>query len=170
MGLEEEGQREGRRRGERDRERFKVLRVIVCIKLAGYTLRQFMRPRSVEKLRVSNEVIPDRVVSAVLGLLLLWLGLIIIGGFLLSLDPRLDLVSAFAASLSMMCCIGPAMSGVVAAGSGTFELVGSVDVGPYGGYGHLHPLAKLFMSLQMVLGRLEILAPLALLTRAFWRG
>ena len=43
------------------------------------------------------------------------------------------------------------------------------DVGPYGGYGGLHAGTKLFMMVQMLLGRLEILAPLALMTPGFWK-
>ena len=35
---------------------FKVLRLIVCAKLASYSLRQFVRPRSVGKLRVGSKV------------------------------------------------------------------------------------------------------------------
>ncbi|MHC4854093.1 MAG: TrkH family potassium uptake protein [Planctomycetota bacterium] len=75
---------------------FKVLRVAVCARLAGHSLRQFVRPRLVESLRVSTVNIPDRVVFAVLGmLLLLWVGTVAAGALVLDLDPRLDLLSAF---------------------------------------------------------------------------
>ncbi|MCR9243873.1 MAG: TrkH family potassium uptake protein [bacterium] len=148
---------------------FKVLRGIVCARLGGYSLRHFVRPRSVEKLRVGSEVIPDRIVSAVLGLLVLWLATVAVGALILDLDPRLDLMSAMTASVSMMGCIGPAFGEVIQGEPGTFELVGAIDLGPYSGYGELHWWAKLTMSLQMVLGRLEILAPLAILTPRFWR-
>ncbi|MHC4514974.1 MAG: hypothetical protein ACYTGO_14345 [Planctomycetota bacterium] len=68
----------------------------------------------------------------------------------------------------MMGCIGPAFGEVVPAGEG-FDLVGKIDLGPYSGYGQLHAWAKLVMSVQMVLGRLEIFVPLALLTPRFWK-
>jgi len=148
---------------------FKVLRVIVCIKMIGYALRHFVQPRTVEKLRVGSDVIPDRIVTTILALLVLWMVTVAAGTFVLDLDPRLDLVSAFTASLSMTGCVGPAISEVVPAGEGTFQLVGKVDLGPYSGYGELRPWAKLFMCLQMILGRLEILAPFVLLTPGFWR-
>ena len=143
---------------------FKVLRILVCAKLVGNALRHFVRPRTVETFRVGGEAIPDRVVIGILALLLLWLATVAAGTLVLSLDPDLDIVSAFTASLAMMGCIGPAFGDAVhtAAGSG-------IDVGPYGGYGELQTGAKLFMSLQMILGRLEILAPFALLTPGFWR-
>jgi trk system potassium uptake protein TrkH len=148
---------------------FKVLRVVVCMKLIGYSLRQFIQPRTVEKLRVGPDLIPNSIVSAILALLLLWMMTVAAGTFVLDLDPRLDLVSAFTASLSMTGCVGPSISEVVPGGVGTFELVGQIDLGPYNGYGDLHPWTKLFMSLQMILGRLEILAPFVLLTPGFWR-
>ncbi|MFT4513918.1 MAG: trk system potassium uptake protein TrkH [Planctomycetota bacterium] len=148
---------------------FKVMRLIICAKLGSYSLRQFVRPRSVEKIRVGQDVLPNHVVSSVLGLLVLWLATVAVGALVLDLDPRLDLMSAMTASLSMMGCIGPAFGEVVTTDPGTFQLVGSVDLGPYSGYGELHWWAKLTMSLQMVLGRLEILAPLAILTPSFWR-
>ena len=50
-----------------------------------------------------------------------------------------------------------------------YPLVGGIDLGPYSGYGELQPFTKLFMALQMVLGRLEIVAPIVLLTPAFWK-
>ncbi|MEE2886896.1 MAG: TrkH family potassium uptake protein [Planctomycetota bacterium] len=148
---------------------FKVLRLIVCVKLAGYVLRHFVRPRTVEKLRVGSGVVPDQAITAVVGLLALWIAMVLVGTVALSLDPRLDLVSAFVGSVSMMGCVGPAFGQAVSSGQGAFETVGSIDIGPYSGYGELHPLNKLFMCLQMVLGRLEILAPLALLTPGFWK-
>lgn len=148
---------------------FKIFRVVVCAKLIRYSMRQFVRPRGVAKLKIGPEVIADSLVSAIMALLLLWIVTVLAGAFVLHLDPRVDLVSAFTVSLSMMGCVGPSISGVVPADAGTFELIGKIDVGPYGGYGELHPGAKLFMTGQMVLGRLEILAPLALLTPGFWK-
>ena len=147
----------------------KILRVVVCARLVSFTLRAFVRPRIVERLKVAGEVIPARVVSGVLGLLLLWIGTAAIGTLVLNLDPRLDLVSSFTASISMMGCIGPAFSEVVQTGPHQFEGVSEISVGPYSGYGEILPGTKVFMSLQMVLGRLELLAPLALLTPSFWR-
>jgi len=148
---------------------FKILRVVVCAKLIGYALHHFIRPRSVQKLKVGAEPLSDGVVSAILSLLVLWIATVAIGTFLLDLDPRLDMVSAFSASLSMVGCVGPAISGAMPGSDGSFALIGQIDLGPYGGYGELHPATKLFMSLQMILGRLEIVAPLALLTPGFWR-
>lgn len=145
---------------------FKILRIVVCAKLLGYALRQFVRPRSVETLKLGKTPISNAALMAILSLLLLWLVIVGAGTLILDLDPRLDMVSAFTASLSMVGCIGPAVSEVA---PGSNALVSQVDLGPYSGYGYLDAGTKLFMSLQMLLGRLEILAPLVLLTPRFWK-
>lgn len=144
---------------------FKVLRIVVCAKLASYVLRHFVRPRTVEKLRVGSDVIPDHVVTAITGLMLLWVGTVAVGAIVLALEPGVDMISACTGSMCMMGCIGPAFGDVAAMN----DVTNPIDIGPYGGYGMLHSPTKIFMSLQMVLGRLEILAPLAILTPGFWK-
>ncbi len=147
----------------------KVVRFLVIAKHLAHWVRTFINPKRVEKVRVGEQVVPERIVGAILALVLMWLILIIVGTALLALDPRMDLLSAFSASCSMVCCTGPAMSGVQEVVDGVYQRVSEIDVGAYGGYGQLYPAHKLLMCLQMVLGRLEILAPLALLTPGFWR-
>ncbi|MHC4077690.1 MAG: TrkH family potassium uptake protein [Planctomycetota bacterium] len=147
----------------------KVVRFLVIAKQIAHWVRTFINPKRVEKVRVGEQVVPDPVVGAILALVVMWLTLVGVGAALLALDPRVDLVSAFVASASMVCCTGPAMSGVHEVGHGVYQVVGEVNVGAYGGYGQLYPAHKLLMCLQMVLGRLEILAPLVLLTPGFWR-
>ena len=149
---------------------FKVLRLIVSVKLVAYSLRRFLRPKSVEKLKVGQDVIPDGLVSAILALVLVWMASVAIGTLALSLDPRLDLLSAASASASMMGCTGPAMTSVEWQGaSAVIANVGGLNLGPYGSYGDLHGWSKILMCVQMVLGRLEVFAPLVLLAPSFWR-
>jgi len=147
---------------------FKVLRLLVSVKLMVYTLRRFIRPKSVERLKLGDEVLPNSTVSAILALLILWIGAVLAGALMLCSDPRIDILSAVSASISMMSCTGPAMSTVLPV-NGELELISQIDVGPYGGYGEIQGWMKIFMAFQMVLGRLEILAPLVLLAPRIWR-
>ncbi len=147
----------------------KGIRFLVCARHIGYSVHTFINPKRVEKIRVGDVVVPEHIVAAILALVLMWLAGVVAGTALLALDPRLDLLSAFTASCSMMGCTGPAISGVEAAGGGVYQCVSEVNLGPYGGYGQLYPAHKLLMCVQMVLGRLEIMAPLVLLTPGFWR-
>ena len=70
-------------------------------------------------------------------------------------------------SISMSGCTGPSITAV----DGASMLVNSagIDVGPCGNYGDLRPWSKILMCFQMVLGRLEFLVPLALVTPSFWK-
>jgi trk system potassium uptake protein TrkH len=144
----------------------KVLRLLVSLKLITYSIRHFIRPKSVEKIKLGGEVLHNSVISAILALVLLWLAAIALGTFALALDGRLDLLSAFSASLSMIGCTGPALTGVTEA---LTPVNPDLNLGPYGGYGDLYGWSKVLMSFQMILGRLEILAPLVVLAPSFWR-
>jgi trk system potassium uptake protein TrkH len=149
----------------------KVLRLVVCWKLVVYTVNLFIQPRSVQKLKLGGDVVPNSVVSAILTLVLLWMFCIAGGTLILDIDPRLDMVSSFSACVSMMCCTGPAITEVVHLPDGAIEIAnaGNIDLGPYGGYGDLFALSHVTMAILMIFGRLEVLAPLVLFVPGFWR-
>ena len=52
---------------------------------------------------------------------------------------------------------------------GVLLLAGGADVGPAGSYGGLTVLSKAVLMFEMVLGRLEILAPIVLFLPGLWR-
>jgi trk/ktr system potassium uptake protein len=142
---------------------FKQVRFVVALKLMAYTLRHFVRPKSVERLKLDGEVLAAATVSSIMAIIMLWLLAILVGGIVLSCDSRLNFVGALSASASMLGCCGPAMT-VVAHG----EVLGP-NIGPFGGYGDLHDWTKMAMSVEMILGRLELLTLLALFSPRFWR-
>ena len=145
---------------------FKIVRLLVVHKVMAYNLRHFIRPKSVEKIRVGHNVVPNPIIAAILAMLLLWMGVVALGTLALCLDGRLHVFDCFAMNLSMLGCTGPAITAVDFAGT---PINGSIDVGPAGSYGDLYPWSKILLCFQMVLGRLELLVPLALLTPGFWR-
>src|SRR5690606_29633382 len=73
---------------------FKQVRLLVTVKLIAYTMRHFVRPKSVERLKLDNEVLPAAVVSSILAIVLLWFTSVAAGALLLSLDSRLNFVAA----------------------------------------------------------------------------
>jgi Trk-type K+ transport system membrane component len=94
----------------------------------------------------------------------MWIVGIFVGAFVISLDTRLPFLSSLSASASMLGCCGPSLCEVDSLGRAL-----GPDIGPMGGYGDLHAPTKAFLSFLMLLGRLEFLAPIALLSRSFWR-
>lgn len=156
---------------------FKQVRLLVVLRLLGYTLRQFLRPKSVERLKLDNEVLPAAVVSSIIAIVLMWFVTVIVGAVVVSFDEHLDFVSSLAASASMVGSTGPALTSVdpvsaalVVVNGGQAETVaGITNIGPFGGYGELHGWTKLVLAVEMVFGRLELLTVLALFSPYFWR-
>lgn len=148
----------------------KVLRVAVCGKLAAYHVRRFIRPKSVERLKLGGDVIADPVVSAVLSIVVIWLALVAIGAAVFATDPLLDPITCVSMSASFMGNTGPALNGVVVT-THTVTLVNShaINLGPYGSFGDLPAYLKVWGMIQMLLGRLEIMALLVFISPRFWR-
>lgn len=155
----------------------KQVRFLVILKLLGYTVRQFVRPKIVERIKLDNEPLPAIVISSVLAIALMWLLTIAAGAFVLSFDERLSFVGALTASASMVGNCGPSIAAVdpttiaqaLAPGGASATLAGEPNIGPLGGFGDLSAWAKTVMTAQMLLGRLELLTLLALLSPGFWR-
>lgn len=154
----------------------KQVRLLVCLKLLAYTVRRFVRPKSVERLRLDGDVLQASTVSSVLAIVLLWLLTILVGAMVIACDQRLSFLGALSASASMLGNCGPAMAmvhpdalaaGIPAIGQGV-AVVGP-NIGPLGGFGDLQGWTKVAMSFEMVLGRLELLPVLVLCMPSFWR-
>ena len=117
-----------------------------------------MRPKSIERIKLDNEVLPAAVISSIIAIVLLWVVTIMVGAIVISFDPNLNFMSSLAASASMVGSCGPALS-----------QPDTLDIGPFGGYGDLQGWTKIVLSVQMVFGRLELLTVLALFSPNFWR-
>lgn len=137
----------------------KVVRFLICLLLIRFAVRRFVRPASVERIRLGDELVSDGQVSAVVSLVLLWIAMLGLGSIVLLFDSRMDLVSAFSSSLASMNSFGPALSSPGA----------QIDVGPYGGFGTLTPLSQLTLAFLMIVGRLEVFPVVAVFSRSFWR-
>lgn len=156
---------------------FKQVRLLVILRLLGYTLRHFVRPKSVERIKLDNEVLPAAVISSILAIVLLWFVTVIVGAVVVSFDGHLNFMSSLAASASMVGSCGPALTIVEPAsaaqvlvnGGEAVTLAATSNIGPFGGYGELHGWTKLVLAVQMVFGRLELLTVLALFSPNFWR-
>jgi trk system potassium uptake protein TrkH len=154
----------------------KQVRLLVCLRLFAFTLRSFVQPKRVDRLRLDGEVLPASTVSTMLAIVLMWLTVVLLGACIVALDQRLGFLGALSASSSMLGNCGPALAivdgdmlarGLPALGQAV-PVVGP-NIGPFGGYGELAGWTKLVLSFEMVLGRLELLTLLAMLSPGFWR-
>ena len=137
----------------------KVIRFWIVLKVIYASLERSFRPNVVRPLRVGKVVVDEdqklgAMTYCVFFLLIVSVGALVIG--LLEHQPGEDLqfLTAATASLSTMGNIGP----------------GFFKIGATQNYGWFSNPSLAFMSLLMMLGRLEIYAFAVLLLPRFWRG
>lgn len=130
----------------------KMIRIMIVFKVAFNAVRKLTQPRLVAPVKVGGEVLSDDIVVNVVSFFMLFTGLFIITGLLLTLAVS-DLTTALAASIATIGNIGPGLAGV-----------GAVE-----NYGWFSSPAKWLLILSMLLGRLEIFTVLIVLRPSVWR-
>jgi trk/ktr system potassium uptake protein len=133
----------------------KVIRIIVAAKVMFAELERVFRPNVVRTTRIGTGVVDSELKQSVLVYVLGIIVLFLIGTVVLMLiEPAdsLSFASAATASAATLNNIGPGLD----------------QVGATQNYGFFSAPGKLFLSLLMVLGRLEVYAVLVLLRPAFW--
>ncbi len=132
----------------------KLIRVIVVVKAAWVSLRRSFRTHLVQPVRVDRQVFSDQAVAEILAFMTLWVLTAGGGALLVALMDSVDGTTAITASIACVANVGPGLG----------------LVGPTDNFGFFSPGAKYVLSLCMLLGRLEFMALLALLTPSFWRS
>lgn len=132
---------------------FKVVRIVIMIKMAFWRLEQSFRPKTIRVVRMGEDVVDDEIQRRVSGFFVLYLVWVVLGTLLLS-GYGLPFETATSAVLATLNNIGPGL-GLVGA-TLDFHL--------------LPPTAKVFLSFCMVLGRLEIFTICVLFIPSFWRS
>ncbi|MFY3384043.1 TrkH family potassium uptake protein [Paracidovorax sp. MALMAid1276] len=130
----------------------KMVRMLILLKQARREMNRLVHPRAVQPVRLGDAVVDNRVIFSVLAFMLVY-GATIIGLSMVLLVTDLDPVTAFSAVLASVNCMGPGLG----------------SVGPASNYAVLTDFQVWVCTLAMLLGRLEILSFMALLTPAFWR-
>jgi trk system potassium uptake protein TrkH len=131
----------------------KIFRFQVAYTLLRSGLTQLVHPRAVIKQQYNGHNLDEEIVRSILTFSFFFtvtIGAIALGLTLLGLDWMTALTGAATA----VCNVGPGLGPII---------------GPAGNFSTLPDAAKWLLSLGMLLGRLEILTVLVLVTRAFWR-
>jgi len=130
----------------------KIIRFIVLFKYAYRQLLLVFNPQAVIALRVGGRVISERIVSRIVGFAILYFAVFVAATLIMS-ALGLDLVTAVSSVIASLSNTGPGLG----------------DVGPAANYGAVPAAGKGVLIGCMLLGRLELLAALALLSPTFWR-
>ncbi len=130
----------------------KMVRMLILLKQARRELTRLVHPRAMQPVRLGNGVVDDRMIFSVLAFMLVY-GATVITLSMVLLLTDLDPVTAFSAVLASVHCMGPGLGAL----------------GPTSNYAVLTDFQTWICTLAMLLGRLEILSFMALLSPAFWR-
>ncbi|MCK9515628.1 MAG: potassium transporter TrkG [Ottowia sp.] len=130
----------------------KMVRMLVMIRVAQREMMRIVHPRVVYPITLSGTTVPKDTVAAFMAFMLFYGGAMI-GLTLLLQATGLDLVTAFSAIIACLNNIGPGLG----------------QIGPLGNYGTFNAVQLWICSVAMLIGRLELLSVLVLLTPQFWR-
>lgn len=131
----------------------KVVRHLLLARFTLTELRRTLHPRAVLPVKLGGRVVPEHVMRDVIVFILFYILTFAVGaGIVIALGA--DLVTGISATAASIGNIGP----------------GFGPVGPMASYAHLHPISKIVLTLEMWVGRLEVLTVLALFRMEIWRS
>ncbi len=131
----------------------KVIRINMLFKLSRRNVLATGRPKKMDVIRIDRKAVDENIVSQVAQFAVMYVALVLLGAFLVSLDGRYDVITNLTASLTCVSNVGPGLG----------------SVGPvynFAGYGIW---GKSVLSLLMLFGRLELLPMFILFTRSAWK-
>ena len=134
----------------------KVSRFIVLLKTARFEIVRAFRPSQVLRMHVNGNSLGESERLQTIVFLALFVFIFIASCFVVSLlevTHGMDMISAFGSVIATIANIGP----------------GFGSVGPAENFAHLLPVTKIFLSLLMILGRLELYAILVLFMPSLWK-
>ena len=130
----------------------KVARVVILVKSALADMRKMLHPNAISTVRFEGKPLPERNLRGVHVFISVYLLVFTVSFLLLSLED-FDLITTFTALTACINNIGPGL-----------ELVG-----PTGNFSAFSPAAKLLLSFNMLVGRLEIFPMLLLVAPSIWK-
>ena len=130
----------------------KLSRVIILVKSTFREIRHVLRPRSVNVVRLDGEAVSDETVRSATSYLALYLILFVLTVLLLSIDGY-SLETNLTATLACINNVGPGLK----------------EVGPAGNFSCYSLFSQALLTLNMLLGRLEIIPMLILLSPYSWK-
>jgi trk system potassium uptake protein TrkH len=124
-------------------------KVVRHVLMARFTLRELKRtlhPRAVLPVKLGGRVVPEHILRDVQVFVLFYLLTFSIGAAIVVLLGA-DLITGITASIACLGNVGP----------------GFGSVGPMASFAELHPISKIVLTLEMWIGRLEVMTVLVLL-------
>ncbi|MCB1450021.1 MAG: TrkH family potassium uptake protein [Nitratireductor sp.] len=131
----------------------KMFRIVVFVAVCKSAVSRLLSPSSVRSMKYGDHVIDEEVVIAVIAFTLLYFATFLIGGVILTLTGN-DLITAFSGSATALANVGPGLGG---------------KIGPAFNFAGMSDIDKVVLSIEMLLGRLEIMSVVVMFAPGFWR-
>ena len=130
---------------------FKISRILLVFKNIFREIKQVVRPRSVNRVRMDGEVVPNETIHTASGYLAIYLFITLVSLLLISFDGY-SLETNITATLSCVNNVGPALGSIT----------------PFGNFSDFSVFSKIVFSLDMLFGRLEIIPMIILFSPSTW--
>ncbi|HET9195849.1 MAG TPA: potassium transporter TrkG, partial [Vicinamibacterales bacterium] len=130
--------------------------VVRHVLMARFTLRELtrtMHPRAVLPVKLGGRVVPEHILRDVQVFMLFYLLTFAIGAAVVVMLGA-DLITGITASIACLGNIGPGLNAI----------------GPMASFADLHTVSKIVLTLEMWIGRLEVLTVLVLFRPELWRS
>jgi trk system potassium uptake protein TrkH len=131
----------------------KVVRHVLMARFTFRELKRTLHPRAILPIKLGGRVVPENVVREVVVFMLFYILVFAVGAAIV-IALGASIVTGISASATTIGNVGP----------------GFDTIGPMGSFAHLHPVSKVVLTLEMWIGRLEVLTVLVLVRWEIWQS
>lgn len=131
----------------------KISRIIIGVKATIQDLKLTIHPRNVKSIRLNGKPVSEDIVNRTVKFILCYIIIFVVSVLIVSFD-NFDFTTSFTAVAATLNNIGPGLG----------------KVGPTGNFSEFSALSKIVMTLDMLIGRLEIYPIMILLMPRNWKA
>jgi trk system potassium uptake protein TrkH len=131
----------------------KIVRHVLMARFTFRELRRTLHPRAILPIKLGGRVVPESVMREVVVFMLFYILTFAVGAAIV-IAFGASLVTGISASATTLGNVGP----------------GFDTIGPMASFAHLHPVSKVVLTLEMWIGRLEVLTVLVLVRWEIWQS
>lgn len=129
----------------------KIVRHLVILKNSIKEFKRLLHPSGIIPVKYNGSSVHGRITFNVMAFVIIYLTIFAVGSLVMALTG-LDFETAMGASATSLGNVGPAIG----------------DVCPVCNFANITPFGKIFLSVQMLIGRLEIFTVIMIFTPFFW--
>jgi trk system potassium uptake protein TrkH len=130
----------------------KMVRVVIVFKYCYYEFKRIIHPNAIIPVRYNGLLVREEIITRVLAFILLYLIVVLLGILVLSFSG-MGFLESVGGLISCLGGVGPGLG----------------LVGPYGNYADIPEFSKWFLTLIMLVGRLELFTVLLIFSPVFWK-